>query len=70
VYREISDLALLRSFSSSKSHLDISFEPVNVGEEVYAVGFPLGTVIDITGLPAPTVTKGIVSRVNAKPKYD
>jgi serine protease Do len=67
VYHEVSDLALLRFLAlNSKSYLDISFEPVNVGEEVYAVGFPLGVIVDKNGLPAPTVTKGIISRLGVK----
>jgi len=65
--REDLDLALLRPLSSFKSYLELRSRPVEVGEEVYAVGFPLG-IIDKGGFPSPTFTKGIVSRVGVRPK--
>ena len=66
------DMALLRI---DPAHLLYGYEPlpigrrelVNVGDEVYAIGFPMAADVGLSDIPASydtntTVTKGIVSR--------
>lgn len=55
---ECSDLALIDLEGGGYSYLDWYQEPINVGLEVYAAGYPLGD-------PEYTLTKGIVSKENA-----
>lgn len=61
------DLAILRSLGNSQFHLELEDEYVRVGDEVYAVGYPLGILLlSNTGSMAPSVSKGIISRVGAR----
>ncbi len=60
---ECSDLAVIDIEGDGFSYLDWYPDPIKVGLEVYAAGFPLGE-------PQYTLTKGIVSKKDADGKSD
>jgi len=55
---ECSDLAVIDIEGDGFPYLEWSPEPVALGTEIYALGYPLGD-------PEPTITKGIISKQEA-----
>ena len=60
---ECSDLAVIDIEGDGFSYLEWYTDPINVGLDVYSVGFPLGA-------PEYTLTKGIVSKENTGGETD
>ncbi|MBP6016355.1 MAG: serine protease [Candidatus Promineofilum sp.] len=55
---ECNDLAVIDIEGDGYPFLDWNTTPVNLGTEVYALGFPLGD-------PEPTLTRGVISKAQA-----